>query len=331
MMQRYNGYLIALVAGFVGPALLWAALVFFQFGAPTETSRWAAEIYARKIARAESIAGPKLIVAAGSSALFNIRTEQIEQETGVPTVNLGTHAGLGLDYLLWRLKQVAKPNDIILLPLEYYLYQDSRRPGEDLIDHVFARDRAYFDALPLTERIRFVYAMSPARLLTGLRARFDPPAPQPGFYEASTLNAYGDETTNLESNRVEGVFARDIVEPLSVFLTGIPETSSAWPELADLIAWTKERDITLWASFPATLAFPEYQQPVAQEVLQQIVAFYASQGVLVLGSPEEFMYDISLMFDTRYHLTQKGMTINTEKIVGLLEPELQRFTKVELP
>src|SRR5215216_5398631 len=84
--ERHGLYLAAMALGLVLPTLLWYALVTFQMGAPTESTRWIKEIYDIKLAKATQRNSPKLLIVSGSNGLFGISAQQIERETGFPTV-----------------------------------------------------------------------------------------------------------------------------------------------------------------------------------------------------------------------------------------------------
>ena len=62
-----------------------------------------------KLARAASIAGPKLVILAGSNGPYSHRCETIEPILGMPCVNGGVAVGIGLDYLFARWQRVAAP------------------------------------------------------------------------------------------------------------------------------------------------------------------------------------------------------------------------------
>src|SRR4051794_11320917 len=94
--------------------------------------RWVNRLYARKtiVAARRQDAGrtgagrPRLVLVGGSGTLYGIDAELIERKTGVPTVNFGTHAGLGLRYLLTRARRELRPGDRVLLAPEYELLAD---------------------------------------------------------------------------------------------------------------------------------------------------------------------------------------------------------------
>src|SRR5665213_1257330 len=52
------------------------------------------------IAKRKALKGPRLVIIGGSGVLFGCDAELIEKKLNIPTVNFGTHAGLGMRYLL---------------------------------------------------------------------------------------------------------------------------------------------------------------------------------------------------------------------------------------
>ena len=68
---------------------------------------------------AHNIHGKKIVFVGGSATLFGIRTEDIEKELKIPTINYGVHAALEIDYILDRVKNILNPGDVVILSLEY--------------------------------------------------------------------------------------------------------------------------------------------------------------------------------------------------------------------
>ncbi|HPG73671.1 MAG TPA: hypothetical protein PLM49_05215, partial [Bacteroidales bacterium] len=54
--------------------------------------------------RIDSIKSPKIIFAGGSNLPFGIDSKMIQDSLHTPVVNLGLHAGLGLDFMLNELQ-----------------------------------------------------------------------------------------------------------------------------------------------------------------------------------------------------------------------------------
>src|SRR5262245_28967363 len=76
-----GGTLAALIA-------MYFALLYLQSGVPTRSSIWGYGINQKKLQRAASISGPKLLLIGGSATLFGMQAEMIETRLNFPTVNL---------------------------------------------------------------------------------------------------------------------------------------------------------------------------------------------------------------------------------------------------
>src|SRR5689334_19595590 len=138
-------FFVAMAAALVGALGLNGALVYWQLGVPTRSTVWAYEINQKKLARAASIQKPKLLLVGGSATLFGVQAELIEKTLHYPTVNLGTHASLGLPYMCHLTKQAAKPGDTVVLAFEYNTYNFGLvRRDAVFVDYLLARDPAYF-------------------------------------------------------------------------------------------------------------------------------------------------------------------------------------------
>ncbi len=324
---RYRRYLVGLTLGILIPAVLWTLAVLFQLGVPTSRSRWPDGLYQLKTAIVETLPSPKLLSVSGSSGYFNIRTETIATRFGMAIANYGTDIELGIDYILWRAQRVASPGDTILLSLEYEAYDETSKPNPVMLDYLFSRDPDYLRSLPLTQQLRFLFSLSPDRVLTGIRSRYDPPGPKTSGYRAETMNAFGDETNNLAANR-----ARDQIlaeQPSRFIAEGRSITPYATERLERFLSWAEANEVTVLASFPTTIHFEAYDTPTAQATLDELQAFYRERGIELLGAPQDFFYPERLFYDTRYHLTDRGMTLNTERISELLRPHVNHLAALE--
>ena len=66
--------------------------------------------------------GSKFVIIAGSNGLFSHSAKVIEKEIGINGINYSLDAGLGIDLILEKGKEVLKQGDIVILPLEYGFY-----------------------------------------------------------------------------------------------------------------------------------------------------------------------------------------------------------------
>ena len=115
---------------------------------------WCEILYRQKriIADRRAQFATRIILVGGSATLFGIDAELIEKKLNIPTINLGTHAGLGLRYLLKRAARISHPDDIIILSPEYETWNDAYRDGPGIfLDYVWTYDKPYLFHLPKKE------------------------------------------------------------------------------------------------------------------------------------------------------------------------------------
>ncbi len=309
-MKSFN-YLRAVCLGFLVAAILFISLVVYQMGAPTPTSRWIDELNTLKSTYAQSIKIPKLLFVSGSNTLYGVSCQMITQETDIPCVNTALTQELGLDYILTHARRLAKPGDTIILPLEYQLYLADRTPSELSIDYVLAYDPDYLQFADLFTKINYIGGVSLPRLTAGILAKVTGKIPRSGSYE-NRINQNGDITDNDRLTEKE----YRLIERFQPFnLNEYQLRSYAQKTIGEFMQWCDRHQVRAIATWPSTVYFEEYQQPGAQAFFESIKNLYQTLNVPILGTPEEFMYEKSLFFNSVYHLSDRGRTQRTRQIM----------------
>lgn len=325
--MKKSKYLSSILSGILLSSLIFLLAVFYQIGAPTESSRWTYELYTIKTRIAESIKTPKLVIVAGSNALFGISCKMIREQTNVPCVNTATYAGLGVDYILNRARSLVKPGDIVLLPLEYEVYTDDGELNGALIDYVLARDSEYLRSLNWIDQIRFITGVSLTRVQDGILAKLGTPKQWQSHYKSKNLNQYGDDTGNRASTMTKKEFkALDELQPKEI--QGYIKSSYGMKVINKFVEWSQENNIKVIATWPNTLWFEAYQEQEVKKFFQSINDFYQNIKVPLLGNYRDFMYDKSRFYDTSYHLNDKGVHYRTKQLIDLLQPFLAKVKKI---
>ncbi len=326
-------FLVALPLGFLVALSVFIGALYTQLGVPTHMSQWNFDMLQKKDRLAAQISGPRLLIAGGSNALFGLNAELIQQQTGWPTINLATEAGLRIDYLLYRVKKVARPGDIILLVFEYQLYLDKGSVGSEVYDdYILARDPAYFHHLSLLEKIDMATRLPFKRLQKGWHNRrtaetVRPPQPPYSPYTPITpgidcLDDNGDEIFNTDVTQPSPTTAMQ--SPLAALQGALSsEDTDGFEELAAFIQWAQARQITVLATFPNVVYQPDYDAPAGQKTLAIIAHFYASHNVPVVGTAREAMLPLDQFYDTMYHLIHSAALQRTEHLIPELQPYLR--------
>ena len=151
---------------------------------------------------------------------------------------MAVNAGLGLPYILWQARQVARAGDMILLPLEYSLLVDDDRPNAQIIDHALARDTAYWHAMPPWRQAWFAAALSPERWWQGLRRLDDPPITA-GLYGGHHIDAVGDQTHTAPADRSPAEAAAVAASRVWDYGARARTSRGGWAELAAFARWAR--------------------------------------------------------------------------------------------
>lgn len=308
-------------------SLVWIQGITTQLGTPTATSRWVFDAYQLKLQAAEQITVPKVLVVAGSNAMFGMDSEQLSEYWQRPTINMAVNAGLGLDYILAQAQKVARRGDILILPLEYALYLDGGEANSQIIDYVIGRDSAYWNALTYDQRAQYIIGMAPERWIQGLRKQADSPV-NSGTYGAHHLNAVGDQTFSGREHQQEHDRAAIAVaaSPKKAWTYGerTLQEDGAWERLRQFSKWAQQNQICLVAAPTALLFHESYKNSlVERRFYESLPDRVRSLGIPYVGKPFDFMYPADHFFDTDHHLQDWARTIHTQQLVERLRQSPQ--------
>ncbi|ARV60972.1 hypothetical protein BZZ01_22215 [Nostocales cyanobacterium HT-58-2] len=316
----YQRYLKNFIFSCFVCCLIFLLAVCYQIGADTKISSFYYGMDKIKLDFANSINTPKLVITSGSNSLYGISSKIITDETGITTVNSAIYIGFGIDYILHRAKLILKPGDTVLLPLEYDLYFPNALPDKEglnsLIDYTFAHDPAY-----LLNHPWLIVKMPFGRLMNGIFAKHHP-------YPPTDLSPWIGKSGDALGNREADITQKERAElnrqgPIQV--TKLKFDAYEFRVIKNFAQWCHKNKIRLLATWPNTMWFDVYNQPIYQDFFRDIEKFYKSIGVPVLGTYKDFMYDKSLFFNTIYHLNHKGVRIRSHQLMTLLKSFFQEM------
>lgn len=317
-------FILGLACGLVLAIGLFVSLLYTQLGQHTNSSSWAGELIEKKVALAAAIPGPKLLIFGGSGTTFGVSAQRIQELTGVPSVNMGTHAGLNMDHILYLARKTARPGDTVLLAPEYELYA-SMTEWELHDDYILAHDAAFFHQMSFFDKIYMATRIPFKRIQKGFAVRRkpeSPPRPHPPYTDgASFINAYGDETGNPASERLLHATNLDIRS--TVLVNGLSSASGfGFDRIREFARWAKAHQVKVLATFPNIMQRAEYDGPKADAAFKTITDFYAELGIPVVGTARDAMMPPDDYFDTYYHLTREAAARRSERLAPALKPYL---------
>lgn len=313
--MNYRKYMLVILCTTLLVIGVYPILFFFNLGYQAEGDRHLNEWWEIKEEYAAEAKSPKILLISGSNTLFGIDAALMEKELQMPVVNFGTHAGLNR-YVLSRSQKSLKTGDIVILPLEYPMYEDNPME-EGYTTYIMGYDTEFFWKLPWYKKIKFIYKVPSKTLLRYCWQHVKPPVHEDSRYDSKYLNRYGDMTNNSVEHSIP---AQELIKkiPNKVFRQKNIPSQEAKSEIVEFLAYCRQNDIHVYAAWPAFLWKEEAFSDEDAEAMENIKRFWDEQGITVLGDYRDSLYDSTMFYDTIYHLNIIGKEKRTTQMLSLI-------------
>lgn len=269
---------------------------------------------------------PSLILIGGSNLIFGMDSSILEQEIGLPTINTGLHAGLGLQFFLDMAEKYARPGDVILLSPEYPLLSSRLNPSEQCSHSLIRQSptgwrhllsnpgfdlKGFVDNRGLNE-IAF-HLQSGMKHYDGRRAvdrRKN--ALEPGAYSRLNFNANGDFVGHHGQPQADEL--RDINRRFYFFPSYYAKTTAAINTCAEAVEAKGAKMYFSYSPIPESI-YERSQNALAKahEYLQQHLS------IPILHTPQQTLYSESCFYDTSCHLNETTKYERTRLIANRLK------------
>ena len=270
-----------------------------------------------KMALANAHQGRRILAFGGSSTFFDFRGADVEAVTGLPAINIGTHSGNGLRFVLWQAETAARPGDIVILPLEDGYY---REPGITYYgaNVSLAMGANFFWELSPEDKLTYLRNVHIRRLLKVAAARLGL-----ADYELETdwtfpINDNGDMDAPVPpAIQVSGLIA-DVSGQKSKKFRFEPE---AIGNIRDFAARMADKDVTVIFSLPGIM---ENAAP-GDDVVEALEDQFAGTGAQFLDLTDRGAIPAEMMFDSLYHAATPGAEVYTAQVIEALCAEADRL------
>ncbi len=306
------------VAGFGAiQAAILGALLFLYPG--QDNTYLAATI--DKHRTAESMPGERILIVGGSNASFGTDSRAIHEQLGRHPINLGLHAGLGLDFMLNEAREVMRPGDVVLLNLEYqHLLMDAT----DLtIMQLLEYRPQSVEYLTWSQRKRLLdYGLVYLRKVIGKSTKPRKHDDQPG-YGREEFNEYGDV---IGHHTAVSLYAHAGAAADWGPVDG-RYVASAVAKLNQFARQCRDQNIDVFYVHPAIAQNVYEASSESIDYVDQAVSSWVQ--IPVLNSAAEMVYPNEMFYDTPYHLLLEGKQRKTalmiDRLVEKLEPSAERL------
>ena len=273
-----------------------------------------------KLAYAAALPTPKLVILAGSNALFSHSCAIIGGMLRLPCVNGGVALGLGLDYQFALWKPLLAAGDIVYMPLElqqYTVAASAARAGPDA-PIMWRHDRATLVHLGPARIIAAAFSSTAEDAILSL-VETVALALHPG------LAASPFTETDAAGDGIGHTLARAVVN--QAFLAGLhredppPEAIVAGhgaAEIARFLTWARAHGVAVVGGWPTEFA----DAPPDPRLAVVLAGFYSAHGARFLLLPNQGRYPRADFFDSQDHLVAECQAQHSIAVASHLAPLL---------
>ncbi|MEO0541892.1 MAG: hypothetical protein AAFZ80_13665 [Cyanobacteria bacterium P01_A01_bin.105] len=289
--------------------LAWAAGFVYNVHLGGET-RWLKSMYEKKVAIAATIDEPKLLVTGGSGAHYTLNSALLEDELGLPVVNLGIDGPVGLNVILPSVLEQVNPGDTVLLIPEYLILHHDNGLGDRSGPFSIAIGRPRAGDIPPQQLAQDLLLLGVPSLRGVIKSANDlvNEGKLTGYYD-DPLTANGDPT--LDKDRAGDWWQLEISKPA---------TRHAIDRIAQFHAEVEAKGGTLWLALPWVYGDPgddtKANIQATADALNEIAPLVYDPDSLNIQS------DVGLFADTHYHLTAEGRALRSRQLAAELKPLL---------
>ena len=296
---------------------IWASLAAGTAGILTPwalDSGWAAWILDKKRAMLAGSPPPRIVIVAGSNALFGISAADLSARTSHQAINAAGHAAVGFRVIDHAILDELRTGDIALLPLESHLYASSSELTRMGVEAAHQTGSSLFRDLPITLKLQYLRYLS----FTAIRATARQLLLRPGLptygYWAFPLTARGDIDTSGAAQDLDRVKAQ------AVPIVGWPRQPSAAfsAMLCESVRRLSGRGVRVIGT-PDNVYFESAASiEDRRRMLESAAELFRSCGGEWLPVPADGVQPLSRMLDTLYHLTSEGRRARTRELADAL-------------
>ena len=265
--------------------------------------------------RLASLPSPKLAMIGGSGVALSVDSQAIQTAMGMPVVNMGLHAGLGLAFMLDEVDGHLTAGDVALVSPEYALLAgDADNTLTKAAVLTYLPDPWHYLTSPF-DAIRYFVQRAQLGRKAFPRWLLGKPAPDLAVYAGTRFNTFGDMVGHLSQTGVFDVTHWDPTPLPAQRLNG-----AALSRLERFAARAREAGATVAFVHPALLDMAyERDRATIGAVDTAVRAIAARTGMLVISNVQESLFSLGDIFDTPYHLNAAGRQKRTQRLIRGLQ------------
>jgi hypothetical protein len=252
----------------------------------------------------ENTPSPRIIFVGGSNLSFGLNSSMIKDSLGLNPINTAIHASLGLIYMLDSSLPHIRRGDIVVVVPEYAQYFGDIAYGrEELLRTSWGIDGLKGFASLNAKQLYNVVPLIPKYIFSKFSlAEHQKFKPNP-VYSSNSFNKYGDAYKHwtMQAKKVKPFkklpkeLNEDVIVALKKYRSSI-----------------QNKGAYLFLSYPSCQASSFDISKTAISSIEKVLKYNKFN---LLGYPERYRMPDSLMFDTPYHLSKKGVDTRTKLLI----------------
>lgn len=243
---------------------------------------------------------PRIIFVGGSNLSFGLNSQTIKDSLDLNPINTTIHAGIGLEYMMDNTLQYVNEGDIVVVAAEYqHFFGNFVYGGEELLRLI--TDVRY--AKLKINQIKNIYKFFPKLAFSRINPFNYIFVRESDIYSVNSFNEYGDVYTHwgMEQEKIKpNLGINDDYNPNTIGL------------INDFRIDLKKKNASLFLTYPGFQA-SSFDNNIKQ--IKKVENELISSGFELLGYPERYRINDSLMFNTPYHLSKEGVDIRTQLLI----------------
>jgi len=292
---------------------LFCILAYINYVMPQYEGAYTASLL-DKMNRLQSIDEPKIVLIGNSNLAFGICSEMMEEELGMPVVNMGLHGGLSNRFHENMAKCNVREGDIYIVCHTQYWDDDSI--GDAVLTWTVIENHLELWRLLQGKDIGPMIEAFPTYLKKCLGLHLDGEGNKDpgGCYSRSAFNVYGDVCVLRENSKY--IFENEIW-PFAVGDITVER-------LNELNVFLEERGATLLVA-----GYPIGNGELTVEPEKFVEAqTYLEEGLEcpVISDFTDYMFDYQYFYDTEYHMNTEGVILRTEQLIS----DIKQWKKLEI-
>lgn len=256
---------------------------------------------------------PKMIVSGGSNVGYSLDSELLTKQLNIESFNCSFSISHGYELLLSYISTHLKKGDIFLYIPEYdHYYTDNENLLSDALSASIYNNPTFFSHLSFAQKVDFIKQIPKINILLAYK---NIKYLCKGKNNSSLrINARGDYIHHLDLTQTweKSAITRydkyhydgKLSEHFKEFLCLAKEKAA-------------EKGAFFYVSFPA-IAASQYDERFKEDLEK----FYRNTTIKIVGTPENYIFPDSLIYDHPYHTMRKGREMRTTILANDLQKVL---------